>query len=422
MKKNRYKVLWIDDDKSLHKGYCQLADFRQIELVPFTSWKAAETEFKANFQEWTAIVLDAYCKLDEKSLPNSNFLNEVVNQISICFAQNQREIPWYVLSAGTMNNFDFLIQTINLSNRIEHCQDWGELVYIKDDFQTAGEDNTLFDSICRVGDEMSNNVVLYRHQDVFKYFGKDAIFSPEARRILLKALSVIYFPEENVGYEFKGNPLRKVLEYIFRGAIKAGILPKECLNEHDNLNLNDCCLFFSGKEMTCENGKLAINLIMPRNKILSDDDSSLIKNIKNYSSSDSHTNKDDNYVIGEDKKELFFGYLMQLCYIVKVVGSKIEENPNSKINKSNIIKTPKTSVNIKSSKNLKFSEESKMKYEGFEAIVEQDNNGYYHCGDCILNYSANPPLGKTVRLSNIIENSRSSNITYPYFAKNFDLC
>ena len=59
-----------------------------------------------------------------------------------------------------------------------------------------------------------------------------------------------------------------------------------------------------------------------------------VKNILNFSSSDSHTNEDDPYVIEEDKKEIFFGYVLQLCHVVKWVGHYIESNPDIEVNRS----------------------------------------------------------------------------------------
>ena len=147
MEEKTYKVLWIDDDVSIHAAYQQLADLRGIDLVTFTNWEDAKPVFEADFDEWTAIVLDASCQLTPKPVLNPIFLNEVLFELNKRFSENRKLIPWYVLSAGTMTNFDNVISSINLSDRREHEQDWGKLVHFKDDIESG----SLFDCICNVG-------------------------------------------------------------------------------------------------------------------------------------------------------------------------------------------------------------------------------------------------------------------------------
>ena len=62
-------------------------------------------------------------------------------------------------------------------------------------------------------------------------------------------------------------------------------------------------------------------------------------------------------------------------------------------------------------------------YEDFEGVIEQDNDGNFHCDKCILRYNdAKSSLGKNVMLKFVKVNTRKeTNMKYPYFAGRFEL-
>lgn len=61
-----YKVLWVEDDLSIIRGYQITAEAKDIELDVATNWEEAEEKLRINFNEYSAIILDAQCKIKKQ--------------------------------------------------------------------------------------------------------------------------------------------------------------------------------------------------------------------------------------------------------------------------------------------------------------------------------------------------------------------
>lgn len=402
MEDKTYKVLWIDDDESIHEAYQQLADLRGIDLVTFTNWEDAKPVFEADFDEWTAVILDAYCQLTPRPVLDQNFLNEVLNELKTKFAERRKLIPWYVLSAGTMSNFNGVINSINLRDRRELEQDWGKLVHLKDDIETG----SLFDCICDVGERKKINTVLYRHKDVFKYVGANAIFGADARRILLESLSALYYPEETSGISYP-NPLGQILEIVLRSMIEKGLLPQECLDGNGNPIVKNSCELLLGKEVLFS--KSIIKLSSPYSSYYS---FKLIPQIelmpqnmlsnKDFRNLGSHPNADKEiFVVSSETEEMFYSYLMQLCQIVKDMGMLIESHPDVEENKQNI---------------------KRVEFDGNSFLLEQDADGKtLHCGPIKVvsnkknNINYKDLVGETVQIDRVKINDPTQIERYGFY-------
>ena len=95
-----YKVLWVEDDLSIIRGYQITAESKDIELDVATNWEEAEEKLRINFNEYSAIILDAQCKIKKADTVASKlFLGHVSVRISRIFGEKHKFIPWYVLSA-----------------------------------------------------------------------------------------------------------------------------------------------------------------------------------------------------------------------------------------------------------------------------------------------------------------------------------
>lgn len=331
-----YKVLWVEDDISIIDSYQGIADSFGLELEVATNWETAEEMLRMNFYEYSAIILDAMCKLKKSdSIPSKLFLGYASVRLSRIMGEKHKFIPWYVLSAGTMNDFGIVLELINTEERKSMDPLWGPMKYLK------GGDNEdeLFRKIHEMASETEINKVLFRHADVFKYLGKkEFIDYIMARTSMLKMLSAMYNPEENLNFVYDGNPLRKVAEYLFRTANKKGLLPDECLENRGNggVNLIDANRFLSGLNPNhCKyrygnagDGKDGKG----GDTIFSEDIGEIMRQVLNFSSADSHTKEDEPYTINEDKKEVFFGFVLQLCQVVKCFGRFLESHPDWTMN------------------------------------------------------------------------------------------
>lgn len=413
-----YKVLWVEDDDSIVLGTQQDADEYGIELDRYSNWQQAENVLRNNFEDYTAIILDAYCQINPLENIKEEFIGAVLPSLVQIFGEKQKFIPWYILSAGTMNFFSHTIQGAEYQH---HTNEWGQMLYIKD----APEDDSknsrfLFENICRIGKEQTNNIVLYRHKDVFKYLGEGKLIDNEARKSLLKMLSVLYVPEENIKYEYAGNPIRKVLESIFRAARKLCLLTDDCFDKNDRMVLLDASRYLSGLNINCYSGREITHQARwgepgagkdgaGGDSVFPTDVSMLVKNTLNWASEDSHT-----YLIDEQTKELFLGYVMHLCYIIKWFGKYAEEHSNVHENRKMQKKVDVVLEDgVEKQDDLEFAKE---KYLNKEFVPVRDENGFWHCEECLVPIHSWDSGGKMILIEIKYNTNPKSKKTYPYYA------
>lgn len=345
-----YKVLWVDDQAlendettSFYVGFQGIADNYNIELVPFDNWEEAEYSLRKDFDEYSAVILDANCKIHKDDTEQEEFITAVLPSLTNVFGEKRRVLPWYLLSAGTMSNFGNVVNGARYQHS-KHEEDWGNLLYLKDtkDCETAPE--KLFENITSIAKDMAMNVVLYRHHDSFCYMGKDRLIDVRARKLMLRMLSALYYPEENIGFEYKGNPLRHVLEYLFWSALKHGLLPEECIEEDKGkrrIVVQLASLFMAGKNVIFskkENDSSKVNVTIRWGKaplkqggdygdaIFPSEIADIVNNIRKFTNEDSHPSEDEPWYIDEERKDIFFGYVLQMCHVIRWYGKYIEKH------------------------------------------------------------------------------------------------
>ncbi len=419
-----YKVLWIDDQPEIVKSYQYVAGLRNIQLMHFENWKDAQPTLEREFGELTAIILDANCKLDTtQQAPSERFLGNVLSSLMKMFGDRHREIPWYILSEGTMTNFDTVTNVIVSEDRYSHETDWGKTVNKKAiDLVTNSESvNVLFDNIIRAGKNQSNNIVLYRHRDVFKYMGTDALISDEARKIMLKALAVLYYPEENFNYEFAGNPIRKVVEYMFKSALKYGLLTNDFLDERGFVIIWDSMQYLCGmepKHVPFRFGKKGTKEdYSDYESVLPTTCYNLFKGLLNYVNVDSHTlGEEDNspYKIDAESKDLFFAYVLALCHIITCFGEYAEQHPNIEENKAK-----RTSITgWRPSKEIRVAKQP-VKNETADSFIGKvfqavNMGGGLTLGNCKVSKTIKLKLLQKARIEEVVVNTENDSKKYPY--------
>lgn len=341
-----YKVLWVDDRitaPSYIIPFQNKAEDYDIDLCPISNWEEASKLLYEHFEEYSAIILDAECKMNASDPEESHFIHKVLPSLTSLFGKKQTTIPWYILSAGTMEDFDTAM-SIAQYNHNEYEEEWGRMVYSKTaSAQNENSPERLFENIKKVASNQTANKVLARYQDTFQYLGEGKLIDKEARSIMLKMLCQLHYPEENSHFEYQGNPLRKVMEHLYRAAHKYGLLPDQCFDNRGQLNLLEANRYMSG--MDTEHSKLRYGNAPSKkgendgDKIFSKQIGYITKNILNFASTDSHTTENNEYtltdkdlVINEDTKELFFGYVLHLCHVIKFFGHFVETHNNKEEN------------------------------------------------------------------------------------------
>lgn len=415
-----YKVLWVDDQVEIADGYKFQAGLRNIELIHFTDWASAKAALDKDFDELTAIILDAHCKLDSKSPAFEYFLGQAVSDLQSTFGKKQKHIPWYVLSNGTMSNFESVIGMINSSARQELESEWGKVLYLKDQITKDKENNELFNNIRMVGDTREYNLILARHSECFNYIGADKLIGGDARKILLKALSAHYYPENNLGYEFAGNPIRKVVEYMFRSALHYGLITERLLDD-GKIRIWDSMQYLCGMDTNVgiRYGQKGVK------KDLSDYESvfptscyNLFKGLLNFVNVDSHTRDDEGdnpYMINVDTQNLFFGYLFQLLYLITYFGKFIEAHPDIESNRSkvNVISPKDKKGEIKETAMHTVETPSPDTVIGKAFFVINQRN-FQQLGSCKVAPDLKLTLGKKFQINEVQYNDGADAISYPF--------
>ena len=417
-----YKVLWIDDQPEIVQGYQLLAGIRNIDLIHFENWMDAQSTLMKDFNELTAIILDANCKWDSaQNAPSERFLPDVLSKLQELFGNKHREIPWYILSAGTMTNFDMITDTIISRSRRDHESDWGKTIYLKDLITTLKEKNELFDNIRKVGASQSNNLVLYRHRETFNYMGDGTFISDEARKILLKALAVLYFPEENINYEFAGNPIRKVVEYMFKSAYKYGLLTDDFLDENGFVILWHSMEYLCGmesKKIPFRFGKRGTKKDYSDNEsVLPTTSYNTFKGLLNYVNVDSHTIGEENetpYKIDAESKDLFYAYVLFLCHIITCFGKYVElhhdvEENKKKAEKISTVEAKKTVAPAPTALVRPAPDE----FLGKTYTALNMGKGYA-LGKCKVDSEIKITPGNKYKIELLVDNNGSDVVNYPY--------
>lgn len=417
-----YKVLWVDDDETIVASTLQDAEDYNLELVHFTNWQDAEVALRKHFQEYSAVILDANCKIHRDSIEEEVFITAILPSLLSIFSEKRQLLPWYLLSAGTMSNFESIVKGARYQHSL-HESEWGNMLYLKDAVDGSDDSSArLFENIQRVAKDMATNIVLYRHRDVFAYLGENHIIDYQARVLMRRMLSALYYPEKNIKYEYAGNPIRKVVEYVFRAARKYGLLARECFDKKDHIVLLDASRYMAGLNINYYEGREVKGQIRWGNpgsakdgaggdSIFPSDIAMIVKNALNYSSADSHTEEDTPYFIEEENKELFFSYVMQICHLIKWFGNYVEEHPDIEKNKEmkRVIPIQDIASKTKDHKSLKLSKEDIVG----KTYLVQRVNGIAACGNSKLANSLQDKSGAVI-IEEVTDNNGSDKDMFPY--------
>ncbi len=336
-----YKVLWIDDEDSIVNSMQSKAQEYNLDLSDHCSnWTDAEKCLRDNFDEYSAIILDIFCKKDENSIEIEDFIVTLFNLLRI-FEKRQKYIPWYILTAGngkfTTEYYSSVLKSAEKIRGKEIENEWGGLLF--DIVAPPGNSNAidaLFSKIVSVAQNSTQNVILYRYKDVFCNMGDNKIIDKRARKTLMEALSTLYYPEEKAYFKFEENPLRKVLEYVFKAANKYGLIPDVLVKPH--VNLTFCSKFMAGENVTLDEKGYGLRWGKYRKKednkesdsIFPKDIATCVRNSLYYTQSGSHTEniEIEPLLVEEERKELFFGHVMHICYVIRWFGKYVEKHNN----------------------------------------------------------------------------------------------
>ena len=90
---------------------------------------------------------------------------------------------------------------------------------------------------------------------------------------------------------------------------------------------------------------------------------------------------------------------MQICEVITWLAEFIGEHNDKEINLSFCKELPKDGA----------------MYNGREMVPEQDDDGIWHCGECVIPFKPEI-IGKQIRLRDAQPNTRGTKDKYPFFA------
>lgn len=392
--KTKYEVIWIDDEwekMDAFKEECEV--IHQIYLHPYRTQKAGMDEFDKNPKKWDAIILDAKMYDEsENEVPRLDGLRKAVQHINE--KSLLRKVPYFISTGqpDLMENetFEQAFGTYYIKER-----DDGKLIQ---DIKNTASKSTRFQ---------------------VKTFYFDAIeqlesFDAWCSEKILDILETMHFPEKNIDPLLYYNPLRQTLEYIFRKANKANIIPDEFIGkDKDDVNLNQCVQFLSGRNADW----IGIRFGGVKDSVVPAHIKDMMFQVLNLGNINSHSrtlNDDELKKLGAYFKDnvcnsqyLIYSLALQICEIAVFMGKYIAANKD-------------TNKNKKQCKTFGIVE----KIEGNESIcvIKSKRPGRESCICISAKYATSKGMiGKKVV---VIEESPNINIAtkveYPYFATNIE--
>lgn len=392
--KTRYEVIWIDDEwekMDAFKEECEV--IHQIYLHPFRTQKAGMDEFDKNPKKWDAIILDAKMfDESENEVPKLDGLRKAVQHINE--KSLLRKVPYFI-STGQPDLMD--------NDTFE--QAFG-FFYIKE-----RDDQKLIQDIKDTANKSTRFQVKTNYIDAIDQLESLDTWCCEK---ILDILEAMHFPEKDIDPLLYYNPLRQTLEYIFRKANKANIIPDEFIGkEKDDVNLNQCVQFLSGGNadwigIRFGGAKESVVPVHIKNMMFQ------VLNLGNINSHSRILDENEQKKLGAYFKEnvcnsqyLIYSLALQICEIVVYMGNYIAANKD-------------TDKNKKQCKTFGIVE----KIEGNESIcvIKSKRPGRESCICISAKYAISKGIigKKIVVLEESPNTNTATKIEYPYFATKID--
>lgn len=397
------QVLWVENDPVIIEAYPYEAEEYDLQLVPFTCFDDAYMALCEDYQRWDAIILDAKCKVKasdvDKAIP---FLTQSISRIAELAKDNNKTIHWYILSGQG----EEAISDVIPDTRLAWDKDWTDSTN-KKFYSKATDRETLFQRIRKhhsyIPEFQIKNDIYNKVFSSLKSMG----ISGYTESILLDILLPLHFIEKQTNFKpiLHYNQLRQLLEYLFRACHKVGLIPDQCI-QCGKVNLNQCSIYMAGK-----NADIAgVRYGKDGERIIPEYIEAIIRSVLDFGNVHSHTvelDKEDtlkieNILKSSQSKYLIFGLSLQMCEVITWFAHYISSHNDKEIN----LRYCQPLVN----------DEGKTKYEGKIFSPTKDENGIWHCEECLVIIS-HWESGK-MRLKEISNNTnKRTNSKYPYFAK-----
>lgn len=363
MSMSKYKVLWIDDEPS--NEFINEAYEYDIDIINATCHDAGMILLKDSDKHWDAVILDAYCKInDEQSeSPSLASLTESISAIDK-YCNETRFIPWFVYTSGAYEGFDYLRNQIR-KNRI-----WDDRPY----YAKPSDRHTLFDKLKEAANQQLTTQLKLKYADIWKIYPYQDI---------LHLLEIADRGGNKTASVF--NDIRKIFDWVMHYCCNHG-LPLG----FNGSNLGEC---------SAKLGKATMQDYVP-----------LYIQRSFHSCVEITNNGSHKLIVDEHTSRGLAPYLLQ---------STIFELLNILVWCSSLPQE-KEEKEVLAAKVSKLLEQPAL----YEDVVKQDSDNNYHCGEYLLNYNfceKKKALEKRIRITEKTDNSNpSTKDRYPNFASKWE--
>ena len=319
--RTRYRVLWVDEEPDTQK-FVALGRRYDLDVQQYGSWDRVRTVLENRFETVSAVVLDGRCVIRQGEAPSADFLYQAVRELEALYAQHEEALPWYVLSSGTVPDFERTLQRGAMGNRELMEEDWGRIYYRK-----GSDVEALCHAIRHAVTRKKDNKVRGLYKGVFETM--EQYFPPDSRQTMLEILKALHFPEENRKFDpvLYYTQLRRILEHLFRAFNRLGVLPDEVMGSADKVNLSNSSLYLAGREVSLGQGKV-VRYGRLGQQVLPPVIAQTVKSLLVVANKNSHTVELDSvgrsviqdYYNSLHSNNLLFGYTLHLCDVIVWFG------------------------------------------------------------------------------------------------------
>lgn len=389
MMSKKYNILWIDDEwdkMPTFKQECE--ELYNLKLLPFRTRKDGMQALEEELDKWDAVLLDA--KMFDENVNEVAKLKGLRKAIShLDKLSMKRYIPRFI-STGQP---DLLAS-----------EDFKDMV--GDYYEKFKDDEKLMVDILSAIHNAESSQIKVIYSNVFTSIETLGI-SEYIDSILLDILLPLHYTEKQSSFKpiHHYNQLRQLVEYLFRACHKVGLIPDQCI-PNGIVNLNQCSIYLAGKNAE----KAGVRYGEPGERVIPEYIEAIIRSVLDFGNVHSHTVeldaedtiKIENILRSSQSKYLIFGLTLQLCEAITWFAKYISEHDDKE-------------VNLLYCQGL-IKDDDKAKYEGKICVPEQDENGVWHCEECLVILS-HWKSGR-MKLKEISDNTnKRTNDKYPYFAK-----
>lgn len=276
-------VALVDDDQAYAEAQVALAATQGFAITWYKTWAAAKDHIRN--REFELVILDAKGQLDGAGpAEDIGHLHQARTDLALWRGQNIH-IP-YVICTG----FD--------EGEVRNLRD--EKRYLK------GNEEEMYRDIQVMVAHATEAALREEFKDVLAIL-REPYLDDEAEGLFLDALKYIEHGDRSGRDRLFMNPLRQVLEKLFRAAHKRGLLPDELVKP--KLNQRFCAIFLKGEKVyypSMNKARLVLSTTRPVfPKLVGQelDQALTVTNWGSHAQDQAETAEDSNYLM--DNEELF---------------------------------------------------------------------------------------------------------------------